>query len=110
MILIIVKFPIRSDRMEQWRELSDYYATSVNAEPGCEFFEFSESVLEPGTFVCIEGFRDDAAGKEHMAQQHVERFMSEMPDIVAAQPQIIYVDAEEVTGFAPMGEIQPRTS
>lgn len=109
MILIIVKFPIRADRMERWRELSDYYATSVNAEPGCEFFEFSESVLEPGTFVCIEGFRDDAAGKEHMAQEHVSKFMGEMPDIVSAQPQIIYIDAEEVTGFGPMGEIQPRT-
>ena len=27
-----------------------------------------------------------------------------------AQPQIIYVDAEEVTGFGPMGEITPRSA
>jgi hypothetical protein len=40
-----------------------------------------------------------------MAQDHVARFMQEMPDIVTAQPQISYVDAEEVTGFGPMGEI-----
>ena len=45
-----------------------------------------------------------------MAQEHVARFMQEMPDIVSAQPQIIYVDAEEVTGFGPMGEISPRES
>lgn len=32
-----------------------------------------------------------------------------MPDIVSAQPQIIYVDAEEITGFGPMGEIEPRS-
>ncbi len=106
----MVKFPIRPDRLEAWRELSASYAAAVRAEPGNVFFEFSESVEEPGTFVCIEGFSDDAAGKAHMAQGHVDRFMSEMPDIVAAQPQIIYVDAEEVTGFGPMGEIQPRSS
>jgi hypothetical protein len=34
--------------------------------------------------------------------------MSEMPDIVSAQPKIIYVDAEEVDGFVDMGEIAPR--
>ncbi|MDO5504352.1 MAG: putative quinol monooxygenase [Actinomycetia bacterium] len=108
MILITVKFPIREDKLEQWRELSTFYAESVTAEPGNEFFEFSQSVLEPNTFVCIEGFRDAAAGAEHMKQPHVTRFMSEMPDIVSAQPQIIYVDAPDVDGFGPMGEITPR--
>ncbi|MBB2988150.1 putative quinol monooxygenase [Terracoccus luteus] len=110
MILILVKFPIREDKLDEWRDLSRFYAESVTAEPGNVFFEFSESVLEPNTFVCIEGFRDDAAGKEHMAQQHVTRFMAEMPDIVAAQPQIIYVDSDEVSDFGPMGEIQPRSA
>ena len=65
------------------------------------------SLTEPNTFVCIEGFRDSAAGGEHMAQEHVARFMREMPDIVSARPQIIYVDAEEVTGFGPMGRDHP---
>lgn len=108
MIQITVKFPIREDKMSEWEEISADYAEAVTAEPGNIFFEFSRSVLEPQTFICIEGFRDDAAGKEHMAQPHVEKFMGVMPDIVSAQPQIIYVDAEEVDGFGPMGEIQPR--
>lgn len=110
MILITVKFPIREDKLEEWRELSDYYAKSVNEEPGCVFFEFSKSLTEPNTYVCIEGFRDSDAGGEHMKQEHVARFMAEMPDIVSAQPQIIYVDAEEVSGFGPMGEITPRSA
>lgn len=108
MILITVKFPIREDKLEQWRELSARYAAAVNEEPGNVFFEFSQSVGDPLTFVCIEGFRDGDAGAEHMKQDHVAEFMAAMPDIVSAQPQIIYVDAEEVDGFGPMGEIQPR--
>lgn len=108
MIQITVKFPIRLDRQEQWAELSSYYAGAVNAEPGCVFFEFSRSVEDPQTYVCIEGFRDGDAGAEHMKQPHVARFMAEMPDIVSAQPQIIYIDAPQVDGFGPMGEITPR--
>lgn len=108
MILITVKFPIRPDRMTEWEALSADYAAAVSAEPGCVFFEFSRSVADPSEFVCIEGFRDQAAGEEHMRQAHVTRFMAEMPDIVSAQPQIIYVDAPDVDGFGPMSEIQPR--
>ena len=108
MILITVKFPIRSDRQHDWEKLSTDYATAVAAEPGCIFFEFSRSVADPQTYVCIEGFRDSAAGAEHMRQEHVSRFMAEMPDIVSAQPQIIYVDNPDVEGFGPMGEIVPR--
>lgn len=108
MILIIVKFPIREDKLDEWDAVSASYAEAVNAEPGCEFFEFSKSVLEPNTFICIEGFTDSDAGSEHMKQDHVTEFMSIMPDIVSEQPQIIYVDAPDVDGFGPMGEIKPR--
>jgi quinol monooxygenase YgiN len=108
MILITVKFPIRPDKNAEWLELADFYATAVRAEPGNHFFEFSQSLDDPNTYVCIEGFADGDAGAEHMKQDHVARFMSEMPDIVSARPQIIYVDAEEVAGFVEMGEIAPR--
>ena len=107
-ILIVVKFPIRPDRQSEWEQLSAFYAKAVNAEPGCVFFEFSRSVEDPQTYVCIEGFADGTAGQEHMKQDHVARFMAEMPDIVSAQPQIIYIDAQDVRGFGPMGEITPR--
>ncbi len=108
MILITVKFPIREDRMEAWQEFSTYYSAAVKAEPGCEFFEFSRSVDDPQMFVCIEGFRDSAAGEEHTNQAHFARFVSEMPDLVSARPEVIYVDADEVSGFVEMGEIAPR--
>jgi hypothetical protein len=30
------------------------------------------------------------------------------PDLVAEQHQIIYIDAPQVDGWGPMGEIRPR--
>jgi quinol monooxygenase YgiN len=109
MILIVVKFPVRPDRAEEWSALAADYARAVNAEDGSLFFEWSRSLEEPDTFVCVEGFRDADAGAAHVGTQAFKNFVAQAPDIVAAQPQIIYVDAPDVPGWGPMGEIAPRS-
>ncbi|UOY01472.1 putative quinol monooxygenase [Blastococcus sp. PRF04-17] len=109
MILIVVKFPVRPDKAGEWEQLSADYARAVNSEEGSLFFEWSRSVEDPDTWVCIEGFRDADAGGAHVQTQAFKDFVDTAPDIVSAQPQIIYVDAPDVSGFGPMGEIQPRS-
>ena len=108
MILIVVKFPVRPERTDEWSELAADYARAVQAEEGNLFFEWSRSIDEPDTFVCVEGFRDSDAGAAHVGTQAFRDFVERAPDLVAAQPQIIYVDAPDVSGWGPMGEIQPR--
>ena len=108
MILINIKFPIRPDRTDEWIALADYYAKAVNAEEGSLFFQFSRSLDDPNEFVCVEGFRDADAGAAHTKTAHFAEFVEKAPDCVAAQPQIIYVDAPQVDGWGPMGEISPR--
>jgi quinol monooxygenase YgiN len=108
MILIVVKFPVRPDRADEWQSLADEYARAVNQEDGSLFFEWSKSQDEPDTFGCVEGFRDAAAGGAHTTTDHFKKFVDQAPDLVARQPQIIYVDAPDVSGWGPMGEIQPR--
>ena len=108
MILIVVKIPVRPDRVEEWSAVAADYARAVNSEEGNLFFEWSRSIEEPGTWVCVEGFRDAAAGAAHTGTQAFRDFVGQAPDLVAAQPQIIYVDAPDVAGWGPMGEIQPR--
>ncbi len=108
MILIVVKFPVRPDKADAWAQLSADYARAVNSEEGSLFFEWSRSVEEPDTWVCIEGFRDADAGAAHVGTDAFRRFVDRAPDLVSAQPQIIYVDAPDVSGWGPMGEIQPR--
>ena len=56
----------------------------------------------------MEGFRDAEAGAAHVGTDAFTRFVEQAPELVAAQPQIIYVDAPDVPGWGPMGEIQPR--
>lgn len=58
MILITLKIPVRADRIEQWVPIAQQYARDVAAEEGALFFEWSRSLEDPNTFVCVEGFRD----------------------------------------------------
>ena len=108
MILIVVKIPVRPERAAEWAALAADYARAVDAEEGSLFFEWSRSLEDPETFVCVEGFRDSEAGAAHVGTDAFKRFVEQAPELVAAQPQIIYVDAPDVPGFGPMGEIQPR--
>jgi quinol monooxygenase YgiN len=108
MILINVKFPIRPERVEEFLELARQYRADVTAEPGNVYFEWSRDIDDPTTFVAVECFRDADAGGAHMGTQHVARFMATAPDFVAAQPSIVYVDSPDISGWGPMGEIQPR--
>jgi quinol monooxygenase YgiN len=107
MILINIKFQIRPEKIDEWLALADSYAKDVNSEEGCLFFQFSRSLNDDNEFVCIEGFTDAEAGGTHVKQPYVKRFFDAAPDLVATQPQIIYIDTPH-DGFGPMGEIQPR--
>ena len=107
MILINIKMQIRPEKMSEWLALADFYAKDVNSEDGCLFFQFARSLTDENEFVCIEGFKDAVAGATHVKQPYVKKFFDTAPDLVATQPQIIYIDAPH-DGFGPMGEIQPR--
>ena len=107
MIYITVKFPIRSDRADQFMAAAADYTAATRAEEGNVFFEWSRSVDEPDTFVLLEGFRDADAGGAHVAGEHVQSFFRWAPDWVTAKPQIIYIDHPDVSGWGPMGEIEP---
>ncbi len=108
MIYITVKFPIRAEKADRFMAAAADYTAATRAEDGNVFFEWSRSLDEPDSFVLLEGFRDAAAGSAHVAGQHVQDFFAWAPDWVSAKPQIMYLDSPELTGWNPMGEIEPR--
>jgi len=103
-----VVFPIRPDKIDEWLAFAPAYAEAVEAEDGCLFFHWSRRLDDPTLFVATEGFRDAAAGQAHVGTPHFADLIDRGPDLVAARPQIIYIDTPEVDGWGPMGEITPR--
>ena len=108
MILIVVKFPIRPDKRDEWEQVREAHTKGARAEEGCLFFGYSQSVDDPNEYVCVEAFRDNDAAGHHVSTQAFKDFVDQMPDIVSAHPQILNVTIDH-PGFGPMGEIAPRS-
>jgi quinol monooxygenase YgiN len=109
MIFIAVKFSIRPEVAEQWLARVAPFTAATRAEPGNVFFEWSRSVEQPHQFVLLEAFRDRNAGVAHVQSEHFKAAMAWMPDMIAATPEIIHVEAPG-DGWSPMAEVQPRAA
>jgi len=108
MIFIVVKFPVRPERTEDWMSLVADFTAATRAEPGNLFFEWSRSIEDPHTFVLVEAFRDGAAGAAHVGSDHFKAAMESLPDAISATPDIINGELPN-EGWGPMGELQPRS-
>ena len=72
-------------------------------------FEWYRDIDDPYTFACVECFADADAGAAHMGTAHVKQFMDRAPDLVSAQPEIVYVENfAEVPAAAADAEVDPN--
>jgi quinol monooxygenase YgiN len=107
-IFIVVKFPVRPERSEDWMSLVADFTAATRAEPGNIFFEWSRSVEDPNEFVLVEAFRDGDAGSAHVNSQHFKSAMAVLPEAISATPKIVNVGIDG-DGWSPMAELQPTT-
>jgi quinol monooxygenase YgiN len=106
MIFIVVKFPVRPERVEDWLDAVADFTTATRAEPGNIMFEWSRSVDVATEFVLVEAFRDGEAGATHVNSPHFSRGVSVMSDLVSDVPKIINGELP-ADGWSPMAEVQP---
>jgi quinol monooxygenase YgiN len=109
MIFIVVKFPVRAERADEWLTLVEDFTEGTRAEPGNLFFEWSRSVDDPNTFVLVEGFADQDAGVAHVNSEHFKTAMSTLDEAITDIPEIINVEVPGST-WSRMGELQPRSA
>jgi quinol monooxygenase YgiN len=108
MIFIVVKFPVRPDRSDQWLSLVSEFTTATRAEPGNIFFEWSRSVDDPTQFVLVEAFEDADAGAAHVNSDHFKEAMASLPDAISRTPEIVSVEVPG-HGWSAMAELRPRS-
>ena len=108
MIFIVVKFPVRPERVDGWLALVNDFTEATRAEAGNLFFDWSRSVDDPNEFVLLEAFRDGDAGAAHVQSDHFKAAMATLPGAIADTPKIINV---QVPGedWSAMAELAPRT-
>jgi quinol monooxygenase YgiN len=109
MIFIVVKFPVRPEKVEEWPSIVADFTASTRAEPGNICFEWSKSLDDPNLYVLVEAFRDQAAGEAHVTSEHFKNAMATLPDAISGTPDIINVQAPG-EGWSKMAELQPSNA
>lgn len=104
MIFIVVKFRAREEYAADWVSHVEAFTSATRAEPGNLFFDWSRSLDDPSVYVLVEGFRDGAAGAEHVNSAHFKAAIEQMPPMLEGVPEIINVEVpgEEWSHLAEM--------
>jgi quinol monooxygenase YgiN len=106
MIFIVVKFPVRPERSDEWLSLVADFTAATRAEAGNIFFEWSRSVDDPTQFVLVEAFADADAGSAHVNSEHFKHAMATLGEAISRTPEIVSVEAPG-TGWNEMAELRP---
>lgn len=105
MILINVRFRPRPEHVDNFMEVVEEFTVKTRAEEGCLFFDWARNTEDPGEYILIEGFRDDAA-EAHVSSAHFQAATELFPTVLAETPQIINTLIEGKTEWDRMAEFQ----
>ncbi|WJY67663.1 putative quinol monooxygenase [Corynebacterium auris] len=105
MILMNVRFIPKPEYVENFRELVDDFTRATRAEEGCLFFDWYRDTDNPGRYILVEGFADDAA-EAHVNSEHFERAAELFPTILVETPSIINTLIEGKTEWDEMAEFK----
>ena len=104
MIVIVVKQPVRSKFADNFNELVAEFTEATRAEPGNISFDWYRSPEDPNLWVGVEVFQDEDAGKVHVESEHFKAAVAQMPQWLAAAPEIIHIKGES-EGWTGMSEV-----
>jgi quinol monooxygenase YgiN len=104
MIFITAKFRVQLQDADRWPEIAGAFTQATRAEPGCLWFDWSRSVDDPGEYVLVEAFRDDAAGAAHVQSEHFRAAQQSLPPHLVQTPRIVSISVPQ-DGWSVLGEM-----
>ena len=105
MILINVRFKPLPEHVENFRELVKEFTDASRAEEGNIFFDWYRNEDNPGEYLLIEAFQDDAA-EAHVNSEHFKAAQEFFPTILKETPTIINTLIEGKTEWDEMAEFK----
>lgn len=104
MIFITAKFKVLPEDADRWPEIAGEFTRATRAEPGNLWFDWSRSVDDPGEYVLVEAFRDDAAGAAHVQSEHFKQAQRSLPPHLVETPRIINATVPQ-DDWSELGEL-----
>lgn len=88
MILITAKAAVTAENREAYCSLSEAQVINSRKEPGCIDYGYYEDVMEPGTFIFVEKWKDQAALDFHFKQDYCLDFIKSVRKLASARSPI----------------------
>ena len=107
MILINVRFRPLPEYTDNFREVVAEFTEATRQEPGCIFFDWSRNTDDPGEYILLEAFHDDAA-EAHVNSEHFRAATELFPTVLTETPEIINTLIEGKTEWDRMAEFQVK--
>ncbi|EEI27624.1 MULTISPECIES: putative quinol monooxygenase [Corynebacterium] len=107
MILINVKYKVKPEFKDNFRELVADFTNATLAEDGNLFFEWFRSTDEDDVYILVEGFKDDAA-EAHVKSDHFVKACDDIPQYLVETPTIINTLIPGKTEWDEMAEFQVK--
>ena len=105
MILINVKFRPKPEYVDNFMDKVHDFTAASRAEEGNIFFDWYRSTEEPGLYILVEAFHDDAA-EAHVTSQHFKDAQELFPTLLTETPEIINTLIPEKTTWDEMAEFR----
>ena len=95
MLVVHGTFPIKPEAVNDLHAALGPLQTATRQESGCRFYDWAQSVEQPGTFYSVEVWDSRADLDAHMGTDHVKNALGGLPDMLAGQPQLAGFDGAE---------------
>jgi quinol monooxygenase YgiN len=88
-VLVTARIRARPETREDLVALLVEVQTASRAEDGCVSYGFFAALEDPDSLIAVEEWRDRASLDAHFGQPHLVRLLQEMPNLIAAPPEIV---------------------
>jgi quinol monooxygenase YgiN len=95
-------------RREHVRELMRDTQDSARAEPGCLYYEFAETLDDPGHFVVVQRWRDRAALDAHYRSAAFADYQARVSELLVRDSALSLHGVAESVDLQPSVPLDPK--
>ncbi len=92
-LTIIARVKAKAGKEKELQQAWSKVAGLSRKESGCLGYVLHRSLTDPTLFVSVEKWASKEANDQHMASAHIQELLRQVPDLVAAPPEITPFEA-----------------
>jgi quinol monooxygenase YgiN len=110
MLVALADVYVQIPQREQARELMLAVQQAARAEQGCISYAFAETLDDPGHFIAVQQWRDEAALEEHYRSQAFADYQARISENLVRSSELRVLSAQETYTPFESPSIEPQST